>query len=120
MKKTKKDKTPADSNVNKTNNVVIRIRSIDALWGVETNKYKQKNLEDYTKFIEDLNDMGLEDHARDIGVSPYIGREVIIKQLVDLFTQDLKSKDRNRTNVENSSNSISDELNKKLIRIMNS
>lgn len=90
-----------------------QISSIDQLWGIKVNKYKEKNLEDYLKKLDQMSGIELQNHAFEFGVSAESDREVIINKLTRLFKSDLLSKTKNSSNIT----VISQETNQKISEI---
>lgn len=121
MKQTVKNKKKLEkqgvSKVRAEDQDTINIKSVDVLWGIDTSKYRQKNLKDYQDFLNQCSNVELENHAHEMGVSISLDKEDIFAQLIRLFNFDVAARNKPKnTNIS----IITPEMNKKLIAIMNS
>jgi hypothetical protein len=73
-------------------NVITNIKSIDALWGINTSKYRGKDLQEYTNYISQLTNFGLENHARELNLTYLLDRQSIIDELIKLYKKDTNSR----------------------------
>lgn len=119
----KKNKKNRQSGEWKSNNLAVQpivtnrgISSIDALWGVKTQGYKFDNLEDYEDKLKKMSSFDLEKHAFEYDISPDVPRDIMIDQLVRLFKMDSMSKKGKLAPLA----AITPEMNKELIKIVNS
>ena len=92
------------------------ISSIDNLWGIITKKYQSDNIEDYENGLKKLTQFDLEKHAGEYEIGPDVPREIMIDQLIRLFKMDQMSKKGKLPEIA----PITPEMNKELIKIVNS
>lgn len=115
IKKINKETKNVDSPVVQNRN----ISSIDNLWGViSSKKYQTTDLDEYVVGLHQLTPLELEKHAIEYEISPNVPRDIVIDQLIRLFKLD-KMAGKNKGKLQEIPQ-ITPEMNKELIKIVNS
>lgn len=62
--------------------------TMDEVWGIHENIYKQDNIQDYTSYIKSLNQIDLFAHAAKAGIKPSnANRSLTEKKLIKAFAE---------------------------------
>jgi len=107
----KEIETPVVKSVVVDSKRLVDIKSIDKLWGIKINEYKEKTIEEYEVKLNEMSGMDLQNHAFEKEISVNLDREMTINQLLQKYKYYTLSQNKTTNNVNVITNDMNEKLN---------